>query len=177
MKATIENQVNRVSKKFYAQIIERVNIAFSGLANRDDLIDDATSVINRYIDDGIIAKIDDEMVMIAFMMVKPEIDKAAERSRRARAAAAHRKAAAEANISSCVNKVEHVAEAYDSILVPKAIPSADTSGSIDDSVSEIKSNRLYDNRKSNKPTRTAMKIKQTRSHGKKSRKKIHKKRR
>lgn len=99
MKTSSENQLNHVSKKFYRNIIDRVTDVFStieipssstGTISAADLAAETIKMIDRYISDGTIAKPSGEMALLAFLMLKPEIDKAADRSRRARQSAARR---------------------------------------------------------------------------------------
>lgn len=91
MRTKNEIQVNRVSKKFYAEIVNRVNMTFGAMSGCANLSTQVVEIIDRYISDGVFDGHDNEMVMVAFLMLKPEIDKAATRSRRARELAARRK--------------------------------------------------------------------------------------
>lgn len=86
-----ENQTNRVSKKFYAEIISRIDGTFGSVLNCPDLIPVAVKAIDRYIADGTIPQRENILVTTAFLMIKSEIDKAAVRSRRARESANRRR--------------------------------------------------------------------------------------
>lgn len=86
-----ENQTNRVSKKFYAEIISRIDGTFGSVLNCPDLIPVAVKAIDRYIADGTIPQSENILVTTAFLMIKSEIDKAAVRSRRARESANRRR--------------------------------------------------------------------------------------
>lgn len=91
MRTKKEIQVNRVSKKFYAEIVNRVNMTLGVMSGCANLSTQVVEIIDRYISDGVVGSHSNEMVMVAFLMLKPEIDKAAARSRRAREVAARRK--------------------------------------------------------------------------------------
>ncbi len=88
---TIENQVNRVSKKVYADLVSRVNNTLKATLRQPDIIPEAIQAIDEYIADGTIPTPKDGLILIVFYMIKPEIDRAAERSRRARERAALRR--------------------------------------------------------------------------------------
>lgn len=99
MKTSSQNQLNHVSKKFYRSIIDRVTDVFSTIEipssptvtiSAAELAAETIEMIDRYISDGTVMKSSGEMALLAFLMVKPEIDKAADRSRRARQSAARR---------------------------------------------------------------------------------------
>ncbi len=87
----IENQVNRVSKKVYADLVSRVNNTLKATLRQPDIIPEAIRAIDEYIADGTIPTPKDGIILIVFYMIKPEIDRAAERSRRARERAAIRR--------------------------------------------------------------------------------------
>lgn len=89
--AIAENPVNRVSKKFYNGIIDRINAVFNELPQGEDLKSKTVEMINHYINEGVVSPSDNKLVSVAFLMLKSEIDKAAVRSRRAREAATRRK--------------------------------------------------------------------------------------
>ncbi len=88
---TIENQVNRVSKKVYADLVSRVNNTLKATLRQPDIIPEAIQAIDEYIADGTIPTPKDGLILIVFYMIKSEIDRAAERSRRARERAAVRR--------------------------------------------------------------------------------------
>lgn len=76
-----------VSKKVYADIRERIELALShyptSLAEAKRIVDDYLQQQER--------NSDDHMATIAFNMIKPELDRAIERSRKARERAARKK--------------------------------------------------------------------------------------
>ncbi len=76
-----------VSRKFYADITSRIN---SSLAGAKKSADEALRLVGCHMR-GEKAVSADCMAMLAFNMIRPEIDRAMERSRRARESAARRK--------------------------------------------------------------------------------------
>ncbi len=114
----IENQVNRVSKKVYADIVSRVNNTLKATLRKPDIIPEAIQAIDEYIANGTIPTPKDGVILIVFYMIKPEIDRAAERSRRARERAAIRREKLQAAKSAALK--------YSAGLIPsdpKTVPS------------------------------------------------------
>lgn len=81
-----------ISKKVYADLTERIVNLFSVQLNNPSLALLAIAVLDDYIRDGKIPGADIPVnVVVAFSMIRPEVDRAAERSRRARERAAMRR--------------------------------------------------------------------------------------
>ncbi len=78
-----------VSCKFYAEITARIN---SSLSSLPDSALEALRLVNCHLH-GEATVSNDAMAMLAYNMIRPEIDRAMERSRRARESAARRKSA------------------------------------------------------------------------------------
>lgn len=77
-----------VSKKFYTCITGRVSESLS-LIGRSDAVAETMACIDRYMADGTVPPIGaDPAVALTFALLRAEIDKAVERSRRARSRAA-----------------------------------------------------------------------------------------
>lgn len=77
-----------VSKKFYTCITDRVRGSLN-LIGRGDAVAETMACIDRYIADGTVPPTDtDPAVALTFALLRAEIDKAVERSRRARSRAA-----------------------------------------------------------------------------------------
>lgn len=76
-----------VSKKFYADILTRVSVALSFSPSS---VEEAMRIINAYLS-GRLVGTDNQSAMIAFNMIKPEIDRAMLRSQRARERARSRR--------------------------------------------------------------------------------------
>ncbi len=114
----IENQVNRVSKKVYADIVSRVNNTLKATLRLPDIIPEAIQAIDEYIADGTIPTPKDGLILIVFYMIKPEIDRAAERSRRARERAAIRREKLQAAKSTALKYSAGLIPS-----VPKPVPS------------------------------------------------------
>jgi len=87
----IENQVNRVSKKVYADLVSRVNDTIGSILDRLAFVPEIVKAIDEYIADGTLPVKEDAIVKLVFYMIKAEIDRAAARSRRARERAALRR--------------------------------------------------------------------------------------
>lgn len=101
-----------VSRKFYSDIVSRVN---SSLSPFPASVSEAMRIINLYLDGKEISSTDC-MAMLAFNMVKDEIDRAIARSRRARQRAAERKATSDKNEV----KVADTASSAESLPTPEA---------------------------------------------------------
>ncbi len=86
-KKTNMKQTLPVSRKFYSDIISRVNTA---LSHSPECAEDTKKIIDAYLA-GKKPKSTDGMAMVAFNMIKDEIDRAVSRSRRARERAAARR--------------------------------------------------------------------------------------
>lgn len=96
MKTTQKNHIQKtqlpVSKKFYAEIINRVTSSFSSTGNK--YCREAINVIDNYIIENITPSTDcDSLILLMFNLLRPEIDKAIQRSRRARKSRAKQAAA------------------------------------------------------------------------------------
>lgn len=77
-----------VSKKFYTCITDRVRGSLN-LIGRGDAVAETMVCIDRYMADGTVPPTDtDPAVALTFALLRAEIDKAVERSRRARSRAA-----------------------------------------------------------------------------------------
>lgn len=77
-----------VSKKFYTCITDRVRGSLN-LIGRGDAVAETMACIDRYMADGTVPPTDtDPAVALTFALLRAEIDKAVERSRRARSRAA-----------------------------------------------------------------------------------------
>lgn len=74
-----------ISKKAYNDFTERIRQTLSALQQSSDVINEAVSLLDRYVKgEGIDLTDADMMVKVALMMLKPEIDKAVRRSSAAR---------------------------------------------------------------------------------------------
>lgn len=81
-----------ISKKAYAELTTRIVDVFNRQLNAPEFAEIALGVVNEYINTGKAPACDTPTeVIIAFSMLRPEIDKAAERSRRARERSALRR--------------------------------------------------------------------------------------
>lgn len=88
-----------VSKKFYAYISDRVKTTFiHSLAS----VSDTMNLIDSYLA-GKIITCENVQALVAFNMVRAELDRAMERSRRAKARAATRKSTKEENKSAHIS--------------------------------------------------------------------------
>lgn len=84
-----------VSKNFYASVTDRVRESL-GLIGRTDAVEGTIACIDRYMADGTVPSTGtDAAILLTFNLLRPEIDKALQRSRRARQRAAENKAAAD----------------------------------------------------------------------------------
>lgn len=89
-KATVKN----VSKRFYSDICIRLAEATAVVGGGETGADEMRAAVDRYIADGIVPGADEDVsVRLVFTILRPEIDKALERSRKAKARAALRKKA------------------------------------------------------------------------------------
>lgn len=78
-----------VSRKFYTEICDRINNAVKAVGGNDEDVEMAITVIRSYLIDGIEPDSRNDMkIKLIFSLLKSEIDKAAERSRKARLRAA-----------------------------------------------------------------------------------------
>lgn len=88
-----------VSKNFYASVTDRVSESL-GLIGRTDAVEETMACIDRYMADGTVPSTGtDAAILLTFNLLRPEIDKALQRSRRARQRAAENKAAADRQFS------------------------------------------------------------------------------
>lgn len=95
MKKHVPKTQLSVSKKFYTCIIGRVSESLS-LIGRGDAVAETMACIDRYMADGTVPPADaDTAVALTFALLRAEIDKAVERSRRARSRAAVKSSAPE----------------------------------------------------------------------------------
>lgn len=86
MKTPSRKNLCPVSKNFYATIYERVRESLS-LIGRDDAVSQTMICIDRYLADGIIPSADADLcILLTFNLLRSEIDKAIQRSLRARQA-------------------------------------------------------------------------------------------
>ncbi|MCM1356807.1 MAG: hypothetical protein NC212_10435 [Staphylococcus sp.] len=94
MKNQKNTTVKNVSRKFYADICGRVADAATVVGGGETAADEMRIVVERYIADGTEPGADEDMsVRLVFAILRPEIDKALERSRMAKARAALRREA------------------------------------------------------------------------------------
>ncbi len=109
-----------VSKKFYADILTRVSVALSFSPSS---VEEAMRIINAYLS-GRLVGTDNQSAMIAFNMIKPEIDRAMLRSQRARERAKSRREMKTQNETTApVEKAEQRAEPVSSLPQVVAEPS------------------------------------------------------
>lgn len=88
-----------VSKNFYASVTGRVRESL-GLIGRTDAVEETIVCIDRYMADGTVPQTGtDAAILLTFNLLRTEIDKALQRSRRARQRAAENKAAADTQFS------------------------------------------------------------------------------
>lgn len=84
MKKHSSKTLRPVSRKFYTYISDRVRESMS-LTGREDAADEAMTCLDRYLTDGSVpSENTDPAVRLTFALLRPEIDKAIERSNRAR---------------------------------------------------------------------------------------------
>lgn len=83
------NTTLQVSRKVYSDISTRVSTALSGSPASAS---ETMRVINGYLE-GLLPESSDALAMLAFNMIRPELDRAMERSRRARERARARREA------------------------------------------------------------------------------------
>ncbi len=72
---TIENQVNRVSKKVYADLVSRVNNTLKATLRKPDIIPEAIRAIDEYIADGTIPTPKDGIILITRVRDKEHLKK------------------------------------------------------------------------------------------------------
>ncbi len=89
-----------VSKKVYSDISERVNTALSAY---ESSAEEAMRIVDSYLD-GETPVSGDDIAMLAFNMVKVELDRAMVRSKRARERAQKRKTADKTAVSAAPSK-------------------------------------------------------------------------
>lgn len=90
MKKHASNPLCPVSKKFYAYLSGRVRESLT-LIGREDAVAEAMACIERYMADGSLPPDDScPAVVLTFSILRPEIDKAIQRSIRARSRSAKR---------------------------------------------------------------------------------------
>lgn len=111
-----------VSKNFYAYVTDRIRESL-GLIGRTDAVEETIACIDRYMADGTVPPTGaDAAILLTFNLLSPEIDKALQRSRRARQRAAENKAAADRQFSGLAAilaaSVTENHEAHDIILNP-----------------------------------------------------------
>ena len=93
MKKHTRKQLCPVSKKFYSTITSRVRESLR-LVGREDAAEETMGCIYRYMTDGSLPpSSSDTTIILVFNLLRMEIDKALQRSRRARQRAADNKAA------------------------------------------------------------------------------------
>lgn len=84
MKKHASNPLSPVSKKFYAYLSGRVRESLM-LIGREDAVAEAMACIDSYMADGSLPPADScPAVLLTFSILRPEIDKAIQRSSRAR---------------------------------------------------------------------------------------------
>lgn len=101
-----------VSRKFYADITLRINSTLAGLP---DSAEEAQRLVSCHLH-GENTGSSDSLALVAFNMIRPEIDRAMERSRRARERAARRK-----NMAGSATLIPTVVE---ETVVPADVPAA-----------------------------------------------------
>lgn len=108
MKKHVSKALRPVSRKFYTYISDRVRESMC-LTGREDADDEAMACIDRYLTDGSEPSDDaDPAIRLIFFLLRPEIDKAIERSSRART----RRRAAEKSPEKSNTKATYPAEPH-----------------------------------------------------------------
>lgn len=102
---TSEKQVLPISKKAYDDFIRRFQHTFIDLLKHPGLYNEAVSVFEAYLKGEIVENCD-STILIAFNMIRPEIDKAISRSKSARRRAALRKQAKETESTAPENTIK-----------------------------------------------------------------------
>ena len=93
MKKHAQKSLCPVSKNFYTSVTDRVRESLS-LIGRMDAGEETMACIDRYMADGTVPSVGtDAAILLTFSLLRTEIDKALQRSRRARQRAADNKAA------------------------------------------------------------------------------------
>ena len=114
--ATAATQVS-VSKKFYAGIMERIRSAVELTKGDSDFQASLTAMVDAYLADGSEPDEDSPLtVRLVFALLRPEIDKAAARSRAARERAAKKREAVERKEDSGKRGVLPVTEIIESVM-------------------------------------------------------------
>ena len=99
-----------VSKNFYASVIDRVRGSLN-LIGRSDAVAETMDCINRYMADGTVPPVDtDPAVALTFALLRAELDKAVERSRRARSRGARQSLAAHSVTTETGTRTKTVSE-------------------------------------------------------------------
>ena len=102
MKKHASNLLCPVSKKFYAYLSGRVRESLT-LIGREDAVAEAMACIDSYMADGSLPPADScPAVVLTFSILRPEIDKAIQRSIRARSRSAKKTAACADNSTVAV---------------------------------------------------------------------------
>ncbi len=102
---TSEKQVLPISKKAYDNFIRRFQHTFNDMLKHPGLYDEAVRVFEAYLKGETVENCD-ITIIIAFNMIRPEIDKAISRSQSARRRAALRKQAKEAEVTAPENETD-----------------------------------------------------------------------
>lgn len=106
-----------VSKKFYAGIMERIRSAAELTHGDSDFQASLTAMVDAYLADGSEPDADSPFtVRLIFALLRPEIDKAAARSRAARERAAKKREAIERKEDSSKRSVIPVTEIIESVM-------------------------------------------------------------
>lgn len=80
-----DNAAKSVSKKFYSDIRKRISDAVVGTGGTEQDVAEMTAAVDMYLADGTVTACDAGLSLrLVFAVLQPEIDKAVERSRRAR---------------------------------------------------------------------------------------------
>lgn len=106
-----------VSKKFYAGIMERIRSAVELTHGDSDFQASLTAMVDAYLADGSEPDADSTLtVRLVFALLRPEIDKAAARSRAARERAAKKRETVERKADSGRRGVIPVTEIIESVM-------------------------------------------------------------
>lgn len=106
-----------VSKKFYAGIMERIHSAVELTHGDSDFQASLTAMVDAYLADGSEPEADSPLtVRLVFALLRPEIDKAAARSRAARERAAKKRETVERHADSGKRSVIPVTEIIESVM-------------------------------------------------------------
>lgn len=106
-----------VSKKFYVGIMERIRSAVEFTHGNSDFQASLTAMVDAYLADGSEPDADSPLtVRLIFALLRPEIDKAAARSRAARERAAKKREAVERKADTDKRSVIPVTEIIESVM-------------------------------------------------------------